>query len=435
MNPAAESAPVRSRDRRCRRREVSPGSPRPSQLLAAWFAPAITMLIAAAGAGIARAAGGPEWLHWLSLHLALLGGVSQLVLGAAQFFVCAALATDPPPRRLLRAQLAAWNRGTALVAVGVPVGSPGLVDAGAALVLVGLGLFAVALRWMGRRSLQRAPWAARWYLACAACLAIGALVGALLARATVWTHGSLLGAHLALNLAGWLGTAIVGTLHTFFPSITQSRLRYQQLQRPTFWGWLAGVGVLAGGAAFGSDAVVAFGWGLLLASAGCLAVNLVASLRLAEAQLTLPARLVSVAQAFLPAGLVVALVSTIQDGYASAFAGESRGALAALLLAGWVGLTVAGALMHLLAVLARVRHFTIAMPAPRPLPDSLLSAAAAVAVGAYALSHAGGLGGLADPGKVLLVAVAAALAARVLRLAWRALGPRRYRSRSTTTGA
>ena len=414
---------------------MAPGSPRPSQLLAAWFAPAIGMLIAAAAAGIGRAAGGPEWLHWLSLHLALLGGVSQLVLGAAQFFVCAALATDPPPRKLLRAQLATWNGGTALVAVGVPVGSSPLVDAGAALVLVGLGLFAFALRWMGRRSLQRAPWAARWYLACAACLAIGAIVGALLARGTVWTHGSLLGAHLALNLAGWLGTAIVGTLHTFFPSITQTRLRFQKLQRPAFWLWLAGVAALAAGAAFGNDAVVGCGWGLLLTSAGCLGVNLVASLRLAGAPLTLPARLVSVAQSFLPAGLVVALVSTLENGYVSAFAGESRGALATLLLAGWVGLTVAGSLMHLLAVLARVRHFTLAMPAPRPLPDGLLSGAAAVAVGVYALSHAGGLGALADPARILLVAVAAALAAQVLRLAWRALRSKPYRSRSTTIGA
>jgi hypothetical protein len=31
----------------------------------------------------------------------------------------------------------------------------------------------------------------------------------LLARGVSWPHGSLLGAHLALNIAGWLGTAIV----------------------------------------------------------------------------------------------------------------------------------------------------------------------------------------------------------------------------------
>src|SRR5689334_4159330 len=345
-----------TRDRRCRRRPVTPGSPRPSQLLAVWFATGIGMLLAAAVAAIARSAGGPEWLHWLSLHLGLLGGVSQLVLGAGQFFVCAALATDPPSRRMVRAQLASWNGGTLLVAVGVPTSSSALTDAGAALIVIGLALFALALRGMQRRSLQRAPWAARWYLACAACLAIGALVGALLARGTVWTHGSLLGAHLALNLAGWLGTAIVGTLHTFFPSITQTRLRYQRLQQPTFWLWLLGVAALAAGAAGGSDAVVAGGWALLLAAAGCLAANVVASLLAADTPLTLAARLIAPAQAFLAAGLVLALVTTLRDGSAAAFAGQARGALATLLIAGWVGLTVAGALLHLLAVLARVRH-------------------------------------------------------------------------------
>lgn len=393
------------------------------------------MLTAAAAAGIARAAGGPEWLHWLSLHLALLGGVSQLILGAAQFFVCAALATDPPPRRMLRAQLASWNGGTALVAVGVPTSMAALTDAGAAFVVIGLALFATALRWMQRRSLQRAPWAARWYLACATCLAIGALVGAMMARGTVWTHGSLLGAHLALNLGGWLGMAIVGTLHTFFPSITQTRLRHQRLQQPTFWLWLAGVAALAAGAAFGSDAGVACGWALLLASAACLGVNLVASLRAADTPLTLSARLISLAQAFLAAGLVLALVTTLREDLYAAFVGQARGALAALLLAGWVGLTVAGALLHLLAVLARVRHFTVAMPQPRPLRDGVLSLAAAVAVAGYALSHAGGLGAASDPFRILLVGVTAALAAQVLRLAARALLPAGYRSRSTTTGA
>jgi hypothetical protein len=415
------SAAERAEARRCRRRAVTPGSARPSQLLAAFFAVALLMLLAAAGAGIADALDGRPWLHWLALHLALLGGVSQLVLGAGQFFACAFLATEPPSRRLVGAQLAAWNAGTVLVAVGVPVGVPGLADAGAALVALGLALFAAALRGLQRASLQRAPWAVRWYMACAACLAVGALVGALLARGTAWSHGSLLGAHLALNLAGWLGTAIVGTLHTFFPSLTHTRLRHPRLQAPTFWLWLAGVVLLALGAAFGSAAAVAAGLAGLLGAAASLALNLVASLRGSEAALTLPARLIALAQCFLAAGLVTALAATVRDGFAAGFVGEARGALAVLLVAGWIGLTVAGALLHLLAVVARVRHFTLAMPAPRRGLDISLSSAAAVAVAALALSHAGGLGALHAPASGLLVAVAVALAARVARLAWRAL--------------
>jgi hypothetical protein len=192
------------------------------------------MLLASALAALAYVITGRDWLHWLALHLALLGGVSQLVLGAGQFFVCAFLATDPPPRRLIAGQLVAWNAGTLLVAVGVPTASSPLTDTGGALIAVGLVLFAAALRGMQRRSLQRARWAVRWYQACAACLGVGALIGILLARGTPWQAGSMLGAHLALNLVGWLGMAIVGTLHTFFPSLTQTRLRFPVLQGPTF---------------------------------------------------------------------------------------------------------------------------------------------------------------------------------------------------------
>jgi hypothetical protein len=409
--------------RRCRSRPISPGSPRPSQLVAVFFAAALLMLVAAAVAGVADAISGRPWLHWLALHLALLGGVSQLVLGAGQFFVCAFLATDPPPRRLVRAQLASWNAGTVLVAVGVPTGVSGLVDAGAALVAAGLVLFALALRGMQRTSLQRAPWAVRWYLTCAVCLALGALVGALLARGTAWSHGSLLGAHLALNLGGWLGMAIVGTLHTFFPSLTQTRLRHARLQAPAYWLWLAGVALLAGGAAGGSQAVVAAGW-LGLALAACaLSINLLASLRDSEVSLTLPARLIALAQCFLVAGLVTAFVATVRDGFGAAFVGEARGALAALLIAGWIGLTVSGALLHLLAVVARVRHFTLAMPRPRPVRDRALSGVATIAIAALALSRGAGPDGLGGPAEVALLAVAAALAAQLLPLAYRALRP------------
>jgi hypothetical protein len=189
-----------------------PSAARPTSLLLAFFVPALALLGAAAVAGGVYLITGHAWLHWLALHLALLGGVSQLVLGAGQFFVCAFLATDPPSRRVISGQLLAWNLGTVLVAVGVPNANSLMTDAGAALIAVGLIMFAGALVEMQRRSLQRARWAVRWYEACAACLGFGALIGVLLARGTLRTPGSLLGAHLALNLGGWLGTAIVGTL-------------------------------------------------------------------------------------------------------------------------------------------------------------------------------------------------------------------------------
>jgi len=154
-------ASSQSRRRHCTRRSTAPGAPGPSDLLASFSAAAICALLLAAVAAIASTVTGLDWLHWTAVHLALLGGVSQLVLGAGQFFSCAFLATDPPSRRLIGAQLLAWNAGTALVVVGVPTATTPLVNAGGCLLAVGLVLFAAGLRGMQRRSLQRARWALR----------------------------------------------------------------------------------------------------------------------------------------------------------------------------------------------------------------------------------------------------------------------------------
>ena len=418
---AGQQAPTAAR--RCRRRAFAPDAPRPSELLAAFFRAGLLFMLAALAAAIAHTINGSYWLQWLTLHLLFLGGISQLVLGAGQFFVCAFLATDPPPRRLVWAQLATWNIGTILVAVGVPPATSGLVDGGGALIAAGLLLFAAALRGMERRSLQRAPWALRWYQASAACLGAGALAGVLMARGTAWPYGSLLGAHLALNLGGWLGTAIIGTLHTFLPSLTQTQLRYPRLQRPVYTLWLIGIVGLAGGAAFDHAAVLAAGWTCLLFAATLLAVNLLASLRTAVRPLGLPARLLGLAQAFLPAGLVIALAATLATGVEGPFIGSTRAELAVLLLAGWIGLTVTGSLLHLLAILARIRNFTLAMPQPRPRRDRTLTATAGAGVAALALSHAPGLTPLGAPAAAVTMAVAALLAIRVLALALRVVGP------------
>jgi nitrite reductase (NO-forming) len=416
--------------RRCRPRPrpLALGGPRPTDLLAAFFLVAIAFLLAGAIVAILNAAGlAGRHGHWLALHLALLGGVSQLVLGAGQFFATAFLATDPPPRRLTRAQLAVWTAGTLLVATGVPSGTRALVDAGGLALLAGLLLFSRALADLERRSVQRARWAVRWYHASAGCLALGALAGVAMARGTAWTHGSLLGAHVALNLGGWLGAAIVGTLHTFYPSLTHTRLPRPRLQAPTFAAWIGGVAALAAGAAFDAGVLLGAGWSLLALAAALLAVNLLGCARAAQPPLGLPVRLVGIAQAFLLTGLLLALAALAADGPWAPLTGAWRSALATLLLAGWIGLTVAGSLLHLLAVLRRVRHLGERMPAARPRADRALALLAALAVAALALTRAPTLAGLGDAAEVAVAAVGAALAARALGLAAQAVRGARLR--------
>jgi hypothetical protein len=94
-----------------------------------------------------------------------------------------------------------------------------------------------------------------------------------------------------------------------------------------------------------------------------------------------------------------------------------------LLLAGWVGLTVAGSLLHLLAILARIRRFKLAMPGAQPTRDLALTAATGIAVALLALSKAAEMTVLSILATALILTVAALLAFRVIVLAMRALAP------------
>lgn len=335
----------------------------PSEILGLFMPPAIAMLAAAGLALLASFVTDGSDLRWLALHLALLGGVSQLIVGVGQFFVCSYLATTPPPARLLRAQLIAWNVGAVLVAIGVVAGPTALAEFGVVFVLAGIALLAVGINTMRKSSLQTARWAIQWYLAAAAFLAAGAVVGGLLAHGVAWTHGSLLGTHVALNIGGWIGAAIVGTLHTFFPTLTGTRLAFPRLQPPTFYLWTIGFALLAVAAAVDSTALAAVGLAFACVAGAMLASNLVTAMARRVMPLTKAAALVTAGQCLLPFALLTALILVLSGG-AALESGSSGRVLLAVLALGWVGLTVAGSLVHLLHVLRHVRR--LRAPNPRP---------------------------------------------------------------------
>ena len=386
-------------------------------MIGAYFLAGIAMLLAGVVAAFVNAVDPWAWGRWLALHLIFVGGISQLVLGASQFFVGAFLATDPPGRGRIRAQLGCWNLGAVLLAIAVPIGSKPLVWLAVACLLAGLLLYGSGLLAMRRDSLQAAPWATRWYLAAAGALGFGIVAGILLATHVVWAHGDLLGAHMALNVAGWFGTAIVGTLHTFYPSLTGTRLRHPRLERMTFAAWTGGIAVLATSLAISDHVGAVAGWLLLLAAAVMLMVNLLASARTAQ-QHSAAACLVGGAQAFLVAATFAGLALTVGGEPWTALLGEQRVMVAALAVAGWIGLTVAGSLLHLLALMARVRRLD--RPA-RPATRERLTVLAGVAVAAGVLGAVAGLGVgaalLLTGGYAILGSRIAVLAARATRAA------------------
>jgi hypothetical protein len=106
----------------------------------------------------------------------------------------------------------------------------------------------------------------------------------------------------------------------------------------------------------------------------------------------------------------------------AALIGSARAAAAVLLLAGWVGLTVLGSLLHLLSVLRQVRS----LPSPRPAPssgmaDPYLAPAALAGVVALATAELAGLAALAQAGAAVVLAVYAVAGVRVVGLAVGAL--------------
>ncbi len=399
----------------------SPGPLRPTDLLGAFFLAAVAFGLAGAVLAIADAIEPWAWGRWLALHLLFIGGVSQLILGASQFFAGAFLATDPPPRPLVRAQFCCWNAGTICLAIAVPERVEALTIAGAALLLGGLALYAAGLKAMSGRALNRAPWATRWYLLAAAFLVPGVVAGVAMANGYLWTHGYLLDAHMALNLAGWFGAAIVGTLHTFFPSLARTQLRMPRLQGATFGAWAAAVAALALGYGFAVDGLAMAGWIVLAAAAALLVANITATAATVNTPLSLPARLVAAAQFFLLAGAIAAAAVAITSGPDQALAGSTRSAVATLLVAGWIGLTVSGALLHLLALLTRVRDPRRGLPEPHRARDAVIAAAATLAVAALALAHLLEATGSAEVAAVVVCVIYAGFGARIVLLASRAV--------------
>ncbi|MBJ7348262.1 MAG: hypothetical protein JHC87_06805 [Thermoleophilaceae bacterium] len=404
-------------ERQCRRVAREPDSPRPSDMLIAHYGAALVFILAGALLALAHATGLSSGSRWLPLHLALIGGVSQLVIASALFFAGAFFATDLPKRWVIRTQLLLWNIGAVLTVVGVHRGSRGLTDTGVTVLLAGLFTAAGGLLKMQRTSLQSRPVMIRWYYTCMAFFVLGALTGASMANHSASGLDDPLSTHLTLMLGGWLGCAIVGTLHTLFPSITATRLRWPRLEVPTYWSWVGGVTVLAVGYALGSTVAITAGWYLLLAAAGLLLANIAATARSGRLR-NVPALFVTAAQLCLLGGLLVAVVAVSADPTAS-FSAAQRAAVGTLLLFGWVAMTVSGALTRLLSVVGRVRNLELAPPriGLHPLVVALTTAAVLL----LATAQLAGLDQLWSVAAIALVVSYAATAERVLALAIHAL--------------
>ena len=166
--------------------------------------------------------------RWLMIHLLLLGAVTHAILVWSRHFADALLHTAPRPgeRRLQSTRLLLLNGGVLGVVGGVLGDRWAVTAVGATAVATAVVWHGAALVMQMRRALPaRFGATVRYYIAAACLLPLGAFLGTALDRGlSDPLHEKVILAHASVNLLGWMGLTIVGTLVTLWPTMLRTRI-------------------------------------------------------------------------------------------------------------------------------------------------------------------------------------------------------------------
>ncbi|WP_052207579.1 hypothetical protein [Sinomonas humi] len=292
---------------------------------------------------------------WLLVHLTLLGAVTNAIMVYSWHFSEALLRLPIPSRRPLAVRLTLLNVGSASAMAGVVLAVWPLTVGGAAAVGTASAWHGTAILARARRALpSRFASTVRYYLASCAVLPFGAAAGATLALvgdgAPEEWHARILVAHESLNVFGWVGLAVLGTLVTLLPTMLRTRVddAAEPTSRRALWLLLAGVVAAAAGALAGEQWLTALGVAAYLAGVLVSAAPLV---RTVVRKAPVHFAPLSAVAAIL--WLVVALVWLLalcvtEPGWMALHAG--LGELTPVLVAGFAAQVLLGALAYLLPV-------------------------------------------------------------------------------------
>lgn len=166
--------------------------------------------------------------RWLVIHLLVLGAVTHSIFVWSRHFSDALLHTrrGARDRRVQSVRLLVLNLGVIAVLAGVTIRVWPLTVVGASTVGAAVVWHGASLARQLRRALPaRFGATVRYYVAAAALLPIGLVLGTLLARGIgdPW-HARLMVAHVAVNVLGWMGLTVVGTLVTLWPTMLRTRV-------------------------------------------------------------------------------------------------------------------------------------------------------------------------------------------------------------------
>ncbi|MBX0301567.1 multicopper oxidase domain-containing protein [Cryobacterium sp. 1639] len=210
---------------------------------------------------------------WLLVHLLLLGAVSTAILIWSQHFADTLLRRKALGHRLsLGLRLCAHTVGSVLVMTGMVIDGYPLVLVGG--ILVGLTALAhaavIIMQTRGAMPGRFAP-LIRYYVASAGMLAVGVTLGILMARLDGGgeDYERLFIGHLALNLLGWVGLTVIGTIALLWPTVLHTRIAGATVAAGhTLTVLVGGLGLVALGCLADLRLVVALGILVYLAALG-----------------------------------------------------------------------------------------------------------------------------------------------------------------------
>ncbi|MEO7373242.1 MAG: multicopper oxidase domain-containing protein [Terrimesophilobacter sp.] len=169
------------------------------------------------------------WGNWLMVHLLLLGALSTAIFVWSQHFADTLLRRRASGGRVsLGIRVGLHTVGAIAVVTGIVTAFWPVVVTGAALIAVAAIVHAASLAGQSRGSLPARFAPLVWYyVAAAAALVVGITLGVIMARPDVvgQAHDRFFVAHIGMNVLGWVGLTVIGTVVLLWPTVLRTKAR------------------------------------------------------------------------------------------------------------------------------------------------------------------------------------------------------------------
>lgn len=289
--------------------------------------------------------------RWLMVHALVLGVAANAIVIWSSYFADALLRTRRTDHRREALTLLILNPGIVAVGAGIVTGWAPVLMIGGTLIGTAALIHGIGI-WHQTRgtSASRFSVTIRYYITAALCLPVGGWLGVEMVRGSQEMFAQLLFAHIGLNVLGFVGLTVTGTLLTLWPTMlrTQIAAGAERAAAHAWWLLVIGLLIITGSSVLGVLWAVVVGVLLYLAGLAVIGVSLVR-----EAAARAPSHFAPWSVVFSlgwwVGSLVVLALMLISAETMSDAAGSVR-SLTAPIAVGFLAQVIAGALSYLLPV-------------------------------------------------------------------------------------